>query len=449
MNLLKSLTIAGSSVLIAINSSCVKHRPPPSDDILYSDNYSASNIKNISAVPQSGKVLTLNEATRIALANNPNIQIAELKTITASAQYYGSLLAYTPTVTATGGAYKNSPNIPINNQLNPPKTGAAVTTSMALWNGLQSQMNVLSAKAQTISTEEMSLNTKRLLVLQVVLVYNAILIDKANIKIQRDNMAFYQQRLQKLQSKPNPDESSMSDALQFKTNIALAQSAVIKNIENFNNDKCTLAVLMGLPTSQLPPNTIFPEIEITKDAQKALGVDYYLDMAVNQRPDLKASKENLKASNYNLYSSYGQLSPTVGAGVVAGNQNIPTNAAGVNAAANLNPASTITNIRIGQAQKDSANEELFATWTQALRDVRTSYNQLAASTKGEKILKSQCALGLQARDIVSQEYDSGKVNISELIESQNQLIKAEREHLQSIADISNYQAQLDAATGME
>lgn len=434
--------------LALICSSCSSQKSGYSDDILYSDNYTASNVKAVSALPQSGKILSLNEATRIALANNPNIQIAELKTITASAQYYGSILANTPAVTATGGVYKTSPNTPINNQLNP-QTGGAVTTSMTLWNGLQSQMNVLSAKAQTISADEMSLNTRRLLTMQLAIVYNAILMDKVNIKIQRDNMAFYQKQLQKLQSKPKPDKSAMSDALQFKTNIDLAQSAVVKSIENFNNNKCALAVLMGLPSAQLPANTLFPEIEIAKDAQKALGVDYYLDMAVNQRPDLKASKENLKASNYNLYSSYGQLSPTVGAGVAVGNQNIATNPTGVNAAVNLNPASSITNIRTAQAQKDSANEELVGTWIQAASDVRTSYNQLAASVATEKILKDQCALGLQSRDIVAREYDNGKVSISEVIETQNELIKAEREHLQSIADISNYQTQLDAATGID
>lgn len=431
MNTFRYLTLISSAMLVAFASSCVKHKPPPSDDILYSNNYSASNIKTNYSSPQSGQILTLNEATRIALANNPNIQIADLKVISASAQYYSSLLAYTPSVTA-------------GKQISQPS--ANIATSMTLWNGLTNQINVLSAKAQTISAEEMSLNTRRLLIEQVALVYNTILADKANITIQRNNLDFYQEQLQKLQIKPKASPSDISDALQFKIKIDMAHSDAIKSIENFNNDKCALAVLMGLPTAKLPANTLFPEIETLKEPQKDLSVDQYLDMAINKRPDLQASKENLKSANYDLYSSYGQLSPAINATSQLNKNQQNSNA--INATQNLNPATAITNIRSSQAQKDSADENLAATYTQVATDVRTSYNQLSSSVASEKILQDQTDIGMQSRNLVTQEYSEGKVGIDRVIQSQNDLVRAETQYMKSAIDIKINQAKLDAAVGI-
>ncbi len=419
----KSISIAGLTVLFAINMGCVKHTASHSADILYSDSYSASNISIAHAVPQSGKVLTLDEAIKTALSNNPNIQIGELKALAASAQYYGSLSAYTPDVTASKGA---------------------ITGKIAAWNGLANQMDTLAAKAQYLSAREMSMNTRRLYVQQLALVYNTILLDKARIKIQKDNVSFYQEQLRKLQSKPNPGALAISDALQFKTNIDLAQSAVIKSIENFNNDKCALAVLMGLTTAQLPSDIIFPEIEIPAEPQKDLSVDQYLDMAIGQRPDLQASRYDLNSAKYNLYSSYGQLSPTIDATVQL-NKNPPT---GINAAENLNPTPAIANIQSSQDLKDSAEEKVTSSYTQALGEVRTSYNQLNANAGIEKILEDQYDLGLQSRDLVAQEYEKGKVSISELIQTQNELISTEKQLMKSKANINIYRAQLDAAAGI-
>lgn len=182
MNIFKSISITGSAILIIINSSCAKHRSPYSNDILYSDNYSASGINTPSAFPESGKVLTLEEATRIGLANNPNIKIGQLKAIMAQAQYYGTILAAaTPEVTASTSAYKN-----INSVSNTGSSASAITGNMTIWNGMQNEMSILAAQSQTISAEEMSLNIQRLLSKQIALVYNQIILDKAKIKVQID-----------------------------------------------------------------------------------------------------------------------------------------------------------------------------------------------------------------------------------------------------------------------
>ncbi|HBM15644.1 MAG TPA: hypothetical protein DD381_04770 [Lentisphaeria bacterium] len=441
--IVSGIILIGTSLFF---SSCSSKKSAYSDDIMYSDNYSATKLSSVNAVPESGKILTRDEAIRIALANNPQIQIAKLQAIAANAQYYGSFAALTPGVNAGAGIVKSTGS--------PVASAAGISGSMNVWNGLTSQMNVLAAKSNAMSAEEMNRNARRLLAEQTAFIYDSIIADKVNIKIQMDNKAFWENELKKIQRVKNPGKKAIADALQMKVYADMAHSAVIKNIENFNNDKFALATMMGMSNAKLPSNTLFPDAPHPSDEPKDMpNVNSYLDQAVNQRPDLYSAKDNVNAANYNLYAAYGELSPSVDAGVAAAaaninSQNVNFTAAGAAANANLNPVAPITNIVNAQAQKDIAKEQLVQTYTQSMADVRTSYNNLASDYAQNKILRAQESDALQSRNLVTERYNDGKTSIADLTQAQNFLVNTQLEYYKTAIEIEKSKAALDAAIGI-
>ncbi|MCP4178442.1 MAG: hypothetical protein GY756_11815, partial [bacterium] len=69
MRLLKFTAYAFGCVLFAISSGCVSYKPPP--DVIHADNYTAESESEQRRLPADNRVLTVNEAINIALANNP------------------------------------------------------------------------------------------------------------------------------------------------------------------------------------------------------------------------------------------------------------------------------------------------------------------------------------------------------------------------------------------
>ena len=472
MKLLKSaLLVAGIAIVILI-SGCVGHKSPPA--IIHADNYTAETLKDQQVIPPADRILSLKEAVRIALTNNPTYKQMQLAVVTAWATFYTQLAGYSPTLALgygglqgqSSGAIVNNNIITSNknfNKINTQWTGG-LNSTWNVFNGFQTSFNSLSARDSALSAEEMDRDYRRTLIYLVTTTYNSILSARAQIQIDLSDEAFNEQQLKDGQLKYNAGASSLADLLNWKIKKTTAQDQVVTDTAAYKINRYALAALMGLTTADLPESTQFPAIEVAENQEYALGVEFYLDLAIAQRPDLKAARLNLDALKYSLYSSWGDFAPTVdltmGYGYQVNNgtnwgksQAVPRGNDllynfGFNVGWNLWEGGTrIANVRIAQVALDTQEESLMNTWISVVQEVRGAYTNLLADEVHRRLLAKNMKYSLQRRDLIREEYNAGNCEITTLNEAQNDLVEAESKHVKAVIGVADSRANLDSVCG--
>jgi len=399
--------------------------------------------------------------------------------IKAWAAYYGSLNAFTPNIGvgfsgtqtgnygAGGGGYTNT-------WVSGVGSGSSVGAAYNIFNGLQDTMYAMNQLSIAKSQEELNKDARRLLILSVKTAYYKILQDKATIQIQQANEMFQQQQVNETQLKYDAGASSLSDLLNFKVLRNNAQVQVIIAKASYSVDKYALAALLGLTSAEIPDNVNFPNVDVIEDQGYSLGVDFYINIAVNQRPDLHSSKALVKAFKYALYQTWGAFSPTAAlnwqygsntanttssgsrvfdSGTVYTNSygfstgwtiwdgSIATGTAGGN-------GSRIMNVRKAQTDYDGAQDDLLVSWIKVVNDVRTAYTNLTSSIAQRKINGATLSMSKERRDLVRDEYNAGNTDIATLNQAQTDLVGVEQSYVTSVISVATTRAQLDAACGL-
>jgi outer membrane protein TolC len=467
------LLLAGIIASITLISGCVGHKPPP--PIIHSDNYTAETRKDQQAIPPADRVLDFKEAIRIALTNNPDYKQKHLAIVTAWATFYSKLAGYSPTLSASFGG--NQAQMSAMASSSPGSTAAfsnvgttwanSLNGSWNVFKGFQTTFDTLSARSSALSAEELDRDYRRQLIYSVTQAYNNILLARAKTQIDLSNEAFQLQQLKDSQLKYNAGASSLADLLNFKINATNARDSVVTDTAAYKVYRFVLAALMGLTTADLPEETNFPAIKVAADAEYSLAIEFYLDLAIAQRPDLKAAKLNLDALKYTLYSSWGAFAPTVDLTMDYGYSRASNGGNGNWGNSNASPrgqdllynygftvgwdiwkgGTRIAAVRKAQATLDSKEEELMKTWITVVQQVRSAYTNLVANEKHRMLLEKVMQMTQQRRDLIREEYNAGNCDITTLNEAQNLLVQAELGHVTSVINVANSRAQLNEVCG--
>ncbi|HBM16026.1 MAG TPA: hypothetical protein DD381_06770 [Lentisphaeria bacterium] len=464
MKFLKYSAYTVGAILFAVAAGCVSYKPPP--DIIHASNYTGESIQQHRTLPPDYDILTVEDSVNIALANNPSYKQVRLAVIQAYATYYGGILNnFTPGVGYSWDYANNGWGGHANGFTN------GLSANYTVFNGLQNVMGTLANLASAKSSEEQERNSRRLLVFQVKSQYYQVLLDKANVQIQLANEAFQEQMVQDTQLQFDAGAKSLADLLNFKVQRNNAQKAVIQYTAQYYVDRFVLATYMGLTTADIPANTNFPTLDVLDDKGYALPVEFYLDMAINQRPDLQSSKELLKAAKYNLYSAWGTFSPTMSIGggwgaTDAGNFFPATvnrtswnygasvnwtlwDGGGLGGAAGYATGNRITYVQYNQAAYDVAQEALTATWIAVAQSVRTAYVNLGSNIAQRKIDGATLSMSKESRDLYVDQYNAGSIDIATLNQAQLYLVQAELAYVTDVINVATQRAALDAATGVK
>jgi outer membrane protein len=447
--------------LVATLAGCVSYKPPPS--VIHSDNYTAIDANDQKALPPTDKVLTKQESITIALENNPDYKSAQLSMVSAFAVYYGALAEFSPTLSASWGGtqYQNSAAASHNVTQ---YTGGLAATYQA-FSGLTTTMNALGSRATAEASEWSVKDYRRTLIKSVILTYNEILKARAFVRIEQANERFNTQNADNSLLKYNAGADSLSDLLNFKVLKNQAKADAIAATMVYKIDRYALAKLLGLTTADLPVATKFPEITVSDADEFELGVEFYLDIAVSERPDLKAQKETLASARYSLYSAWGAFSPTLDLTLDYG---YDTGALPGSGSANIEMAkngtynygfafnwdlwkggSRIAAVRSQEALYDVQKQDLLSKWISIVAEVRTEYVSLLANVARRKVLEQAKEMSEQRRDLVQEEYDAGNADIAVLNQAQQTMVETQQNYITSTIAVSNSRVKLYAAVGVE
>lgn len=440
-------------LFFVVLTGCINNNPPP-PSVIHAEHYSTLDSDENRILPNFNKVLTVEDAVRIGLENNPTYEKAKLSLELAYNNLYQQLVTYLPDPDLSGNATISNASPSIDGSYQ-------VGASLLLFNGLQREMNLLQ-KYELVKQSDYLLKAARLtLIYNIKNTYYLLARYGAEMDIESANAKFYKMMLDFQLYKRNLNLVTDDYVLNFETNYELAKSRLVQREILIRTYQYTLAALMGITTVEIPKDIrvmkIFEIEESHKIGFEPLGVEYYLDIAISQNPDLKQQRAALKAAKYQLYSSWGTFAPTIIGGVgqkwnIDGwNQwaNNPKFGYGIDATWDLWNNERPFIIRGNMINVDIQELAVYEQWLTIVQNVRTFYIQLEANILRQQMLEKAYKAAIKQRKIVQEKYEMGVEDITRLNQVQTELLSAENLNVQAMTDILIAKAALDRACGIQ
>ena len=470
----KLISLASGLLLL-----CGCYNYPDAPKATYGDSFTHREKDKNDDLFKGMKRLTLADAQRIALANNPDYLSAAFSINAARSKYYQALGAYSPVVTADF-TLKNSHSW-ATHQVNAADygrpgehrrtdsftTNTGVSANLLLFDGLAREFNWLAAKHNVNYKKNLEADACRLLMRAVAYAYNEVLLAIENRRIADEDRKFQQISLKDTQYKFDAGAVPLSDVLNFQILMNNADVSMIAADYQYETAVYALAVLMGYPDGTLPADLAF-DGDFKNIYENMPSVEVYLDAALANRPDLKGYRDQLEVAKYQMYATYSAYSPQASAFASFGYNtnlsryhdyeyprsahdyaNAPSFSYGLSASWTIfNGFTRYNKVREYQAYLAVADYSVATQWFAVVREVRTAYANYIQSVKKNKLYLKTRDLSKKQRDLVDDEYRAGNAELTRLNEAQRDLVQAETNLASSYINIQNARAQLDAAVGV-
>jgi len=318
----KHFIAPGMAALVLFTAGCYNYKKPAS--ATFGESFTERQKDASDELFKGMKVLTLLDAQRIAIKNNPTYIAAYHSVEAARMRYYQAWGAYSPTINV-GFDLQNQRSW-ILNYRNPPyynvksktphadafTTGVGVSANLLVFDGFARYFRLKAAKSNLDYSKFMEEDACRTMMLSVSYAYNTVLLAIEQRRIAMEDRKFQLDSLQNTQYKFEAGAAPLSDVLNFEILVNNAEVNMIAADYSYDTAIYALAVLMGYPDGVLPADLKFSE-EINTNFPELPAVEVYLDAALANRPDLKAYREQLNVAKYQVYQAWGAYSPTVNA----------------------------------------------------------------------------------------------------------------------------------------
>lgn len=444
-----------------ILSACINNNPPP-PSVIHADLYSTLNEKDQRKITITGNKLTIDDAIRIALANNPSYEETKLSLELAYNTLYKTIIADNFTFDVSGSAGTNSNIIGSNAGQWTKDYDFNVNSSLILFNGLRREMNILQQYEVTKQRDYTIKYARLTLIAAIQITYYQMATSETLIGIAGANAEFQKTMLDFEVQKRNLNLVTDDYVMNFELNYELAKVALADQKLGYKLLQYTLAALMGLTTGDIPENTDF--MSITEIMEKInvgydlFGVEYYLDLAIQQNPDLMRSRSQLMAAKYNLYASWGTFSPSITADGTYdvssesgwSSQNRATDFSyGLNATWDLWNNERIFTIKGNTITVDIEEQRVYQRWIDLVKEVRSVYASLETSILKQQITEKAYHIALEQRNAVQNKYEMQVEDITRLNNVQALLVQTEAENSRAIMNIYIAKANLEKVIGMQ
>ena len=468
---------AGFALAAVVCTGCYEYPKPPSATL--GDSYTQRDRDKAEEMFKGIKTLTLADAQRLAIKNNPTYISASQAIDAARFRYYQAIGAYSPTITAGFGLKNdhgwrtNEVNVAQNydehGRSDTFTTSTSVKANLLIFDGLAREFNMLASKKGVKYYEALEADACRTLMRTVATAYNTVLEAVENRRIAREDRKFQEATLKDTRYKFEAGAVPLSDVLNFEILANNAEVNMIAADYQYEVALYALAALMGFPQGQLPRDINFPT-DYKKNFGQLPSVDIYLDAALANRPDLKGYRENLEISKYQLYMAYSSYSPTISGYAEFGYDtnytryannyadrtkyhhtrlHQPSFSYGINAEWTIfNGLVRYNKMREYQANVAIADYTVANAWLTVVAEVRAAYANYIKSVKMTKLYEKTRDLSAKQRDLVDDEYRAGNAELTRLNEAQRDLVEAETNLAASYISILNAKAQLDEVVGV-
>lgn len=426
------------------------------------------------AVPEKSiaQSFTLEQAIDYALSNNPDLQIATERISQAEAQLGVALSAFYPQVTAkVGYDHSNNPAQVFSmivaqrdfgpnsiNNINDPgyrqNFRPEIIGKLSLFRGGQDYHNSKAAELGISAAEFERSTVRNALIEAVTASYYAYLAAQEAHKVAQDSISAIASELKLTRLRYEAGTVLKSDVLSLEVKSAEAQEVQIRAANGIDLAKTGIATLLGLSADQafsvaLTSSTL-PEPKL------AASFTDLLDLAMTQRPEVKAAANQVEIAQAKLkseqgaylpkadaYVSYGQNSQSPG---FSGSKDNVT--AGVSVEMDLFSGLETKN-RVSAAERKAAESRETERKTKLAieQEVKIAFLKLEEALARMRVTEASVAAADEALRLVNEQRRAETVTITRYIEAEAARNTAHSNTIAAHYDALSAEAALKKAVG--
>ena len=397
--------------------------------------------------PGTARELTLDEAVKLALTNNPTGKIAVFDfeaakgalTAARSARWFSISASHKDAQSWAGGSasivdkYSNSASL-----------------SWTLWSGNKVESQVSQAKLALDSSQWGIAKARQQLKYDATDAYFKFMAARDNVKLNQESVERLERYLQDVRLQFEVGVVAKVDVLRSEVELAKAKQSLIEAQNNYDLAMARLNNIIGFPLTT--------ELNVKGDLNYASyekELAFCVDAALRQRPEISQYTDAAKIAQEGITIAKSGYLPTVSVKYSAGWED--SKFAGGNNYSWTAYLSTdwtlfdsgLTAGRVKQAVEGykKAQEQLKQTVDSVQLDVRQTYLSLKAAE--QSIATSSSAVGLAEEDykIKVIRYQAGVGTNLDVLDAQVALTTAKNNFLKAMYEYNNFRAKLDKAMG--
>ena len=395
----------------------------------------------------AAKELTLDEAVRMALTNNPTGKIAVFDfeaakgklTEVRSGRWFSISASHKDLRTWAGGT---------SNDVDTYSNIASL--DWTLWSGNRVESQVSQAKLDLDSKQWGIAKARQQLKYDATDAYFKFMASRDNVKLSQESVERLERYLQDVKLQFEVGVVAKVDVLRSEVELAKAKQTLIEAQNSYDLAMANLNNIIGFPLTT--------ELNVKGDlgyARYEKELAFCVDAALRQRPEISQYTDAAKSAQEGVTIAQSGYLPTVSAVYQAGwgDSSFP-GGNNYNWTAYLVTSwnvfdSGLTAGKVKQAVEGykKAQEQLKQTVDSVQLDVRSTY--LSLKSAEQSIATSSAAVGLAEEDykIKVTRYQAGVGTNLDVLDAQVALTTAKNNYLQAMYNFNNYRAKLDKAMG--
>ena len=382
-------------------------------------------------------ILSLKEAQKIALINNPDPQIAKKRIEQAMAKFSQASAALYPKLDfnfdITHIQDSSSRGLPFVSPENYELYSPALQFSWLIYDGLNRKYQILAADYRLASAKQHQINSERILLNLISQNFYTAALQLELIKIAEEDASFNDKQAKDVQKKMDEGMSGREELLNFKLRFNDAQVELLNAQQQYKIQLIVLAELMGLSDASALKKT---KLDIAIDQtllKRGFNFDKSLEQA-NERADLKALFLEIQAAHAQLKAGNSLYRPKLSSSIQYGysrldDLNFHKNDREFQGGLNLNIPIYNKSRKYQIEELKSIIAELELQYVKERNAISSQLKQKITSLeiirKKLESLTVSLALSSEIRDIELKKYQVGKASITRLNEVQTALVKAQ------------------------
>jgi TolC family type I secretion outer membrane protein len=430
--------------------------------------------------------LTLNEAVQIALKQNPTILNAIQNIRLTRGQLIEVVAQAVPQIAISSG-YQNQAdslqprsNNPTTIEIPNPNGGKPIILRSGGGGSSQNQSwNIQFAASQLIFDGGATIagikagsaaydsaffslrSTVDNVVSQVITQFYQVVLNRALIVAQQQNVALLQQQVQDQQNRYEAGTVPRFNVLQAEVQLANARPPLIQAENNFRISLYQLVKLLGMDYPKGHPSEVpFNVVGTLGYSPRRIDTDESIRVAIARNPALKAQRQNILANASNVSAQIAGWFPTINAQVGYQTQNNPTSSDigdtlvgmffGATGQWNIwDGGATYGRVSQAKAQLMQAKNIYDDGIRQVVLDVQTAISNLDQAKQTIDATTASVVQATEALRLARERLDAGAGTQLDVLNAQTQLLAAQTNVLQARFDYIAAMAQYDFALSLD
>lgn len=390
--------------------------------------------------------LTLEESIKLALSNNPAVQISAADKEKSLWGVNDAKSGRYPTVSLSSGYSANDRSADLLSE----DLNNSLRLNWQIYNGGRVENQIEQAKLGLVSADLGMEKTKQQLKLDTATGYYSILQAGNMVAVGRETVDNFKEHRKVVQAKYEAGVVAKSDMLRSEVELANAEQNLIKYENQYDLAVFNLITLMNINADI--------GLELVDELQYVASdrtLEESLQLARTNRPDIAQANAAARSASYGVAQAESGKLPSVAFSASTGwdNKLLPNGdnwSVGLSASWNVfDASSTKAKIKQAESSREKAVLQVEQVTDSAEQEVRQSYLGMKEAEKRLAAVSTAVAKANEDLYIANEKYKAGVGTNLDVIDAQLALTQAKTNHIQALYDYNVNRARLDKAVGTQ